>query len=194
MTAHKPSLPYLTPENADARARVVLEDALAQVGFIPNMYAAMVNSPGVLETYLKGYSLFRKESGFSSQEQEIIFLVISRESACHYCMAAHSMLAEKMSGVSAEDLRAVRAGAAPPGPRLGALANFVQVMVRSRGLPAREDVAAFLSAGFTERQVLEIILAIAVKTLSNYTNHFFQTPVDEMFTGHAWVPGTGTPG
>lgn len=192
MTGFKPSLPYLTPECGNDRARAVLKEAMEQVGFIPNMYAAMVNSPGVLETYLKGYALFRKESGFSSAEQEIIFLVISRENSCHYCMAAHSMLAEKMSGVNAADLQAVRAATAPADPRLGALANFVQIMVRSRGLPARDNVADFLKAGFSERQVLEIILAIAVKTLSNYTNHFFQTPVDDMFAGYAWEPGRGT--
>lgn len=188
MSGYTPTMPYLTPESGDARAREVLKTARAQVGFIPNMYAAMVNSPGLLETYLKGYALFRQESGFTPQEQEVVFLVISRENGCRYCMAAHSMLAEKKSGLDANDLRAIRAGRLPVTPRLSALAEFVQVMVRSRGLPERIDVEKFLAAGFTERQMLEVILAIAVKTLSNYTNHLFGTPVDDVFASHGWQP------
>lgn len=190
MTKFTASLPYMTLEGAEPRAREVLKAAKAQVGFIPNMYAAMVNSPGVLETYLKGYALFRGESGFSPAEQEVVFLVISRENNCHYCMAAHSMLADKKSGVSGEVLRAIREGRDPSDLRMAALARFVEVMVRSRGMPSRADVAAFLMAGFSERQILEIVLAIAVKTLSNYTNHLFSTPVDDMFGGYAWKRST----
>jgi alkylhydroperoxidase family enzyme len=59
-------------------------------------------------------------------------------------------------------------------------------MVRTRGLPTRSDVATFHAAGYSDKQILEVVLAIAVKTLSNFANHLFHTPVDPMFAGRAW--------
>jgi alkylhydroperoxidase family enzyme len=70
--------------------------------------------------------------------------------------------------------------------KLAALVAFVRVMVEKRGLPQRADVEAFLGAGYMERQILEIILAVAVKTISNYSNHLFHTPVDAAFASRAW--------
>jgi uncharacterized peroxidase-related enzyme len=180
------TLPFLTVDDAEPQARAVLEKARAQVGFIPNMYAGMVNSPGLLATYLDGYERFRKQSGFTPAEQEVVFLTISRGNGCDYCMAAHSMIAEKMSRVPAEVTEAIRNGQPIPDLRLAALATFTETLRETRGLPSKADVRAFLDAGYEERQVLEIILALAVKTLSNYANHLLHTPLDAMFAGHAW--------
>lgn len=179
----------LTPktlENADPEIRVVLEKAKAQVGFIPNMYARMVHSPGLLTTYLDGYALFRQQSGFTPVEQEVVFLTISRENGCEYCVGAHSFLADAMSKVPVAVTEAIREGAPIPDTKLAALSRFTQEMVVNRGLPRCTEVNAFLSAGYSERQILEIVLAIAVKTLSNYSNHLFHTPLDEVFAARAW--------
>lgn len=148
----------ITQETAEGRAAEVLDKAKKQVGFIPNMYTGMVNSPGLLETYLDGYTLFREESGFSSQEQEVVFLAISRENGCDYCVAAHSFIADAKSGLAAEVTDAIRDGRPIPDAKLASLAGFTAVMVRKRGLPAKADVQAFLDAGYTERHILEIIL------------------------------------
>lgn len=185
MTAeYRLDLPMHTLESTDDRRRALLEKAKEQVGFVPNMYAGMVNSPGVLETYLDGYARFRAQSGFTPAEQEVVFLVISRLNGCEYCMAAHSMLAEKKSGVPADALAAIRTGRPIPDARLAALATFTETMVRSRGLPSSADAEAFLAAGYSKQQILEIVLAIAVKTLSNYSNHLLHTEVDQVFAGH----------
>jgi uncharacterized peroxidase-related enzyme len=177
-----------TLENATPDARAVLEKAKAQVGFIPNMYASMVNSPGVLETYLHGYKAFREASGFTPAEQETVLLSISRVNGCAYCMAAHSMLAEKKSGLADAVTAALRDDQPIPDPKLAALSTFTRQMVEKRGLISKADGEAFLAAGYTERHMLEIVLAIAVKTLSNYSNHLFHTKLDDMFAGHAWNP------
>lgn len=187
MTAeYKLTLPAKTLENADPEAKAVLAKAKARVGFIPNMYAGMANSPGLLETYLDGYDRFRKSSGFTAAEQEVVFLTISRGNGCDYCMAAHSMLADKMSEVPPQVTEAIREGRPIPDAKLAALSAFTSTMLTSRGLPSKADVGGFLAAGYEERHVLEIILAIAVKTLSNYSNHLFHTPLDEMFASRAW--------
>jgi uncharacterized peroxidase-related enzyme len=181
LTLEKKSL-----DNAEPRAKAALEGVRMGLGFIPNMYANMANSPGMLETYGMGYKAFRGDGGFTPAEQEVVFLTISHENGCEYCVAAHSMVGEKMSGVPAADLKALRSGLPLPDAKLQALSVFTRIMVASRGKPARQDVQAFLAAGFSEKQVLEIILAIAVKTISNYSNHVFHTAVDPVFAAYRW--------
>jgi uncharacterized peroxidase-related enzyme len=182
----KLSLSAKTLENASPNAKAVLDKALSQVGFIPNMYTRMVNSPSLLDTYLHGYKLFREQSGFTPAEQEVVFLTISHENRCHYCMAAHSMLADKKSNVPTKVIQAIREGTPIPDPKLSILSNFTRKLITTRGNPSRQDVNTFLAGGFSEQQVLEIVLAIGVKTLSNYSNHLFNTPIDEKFSAYAW--------
>ena len=184
---YKSNLPIQTLDNTSSDAKVLLESAKAKLGFVPNMYGAMANSPGLLATYMKGYDHFRQESGFSPQEQEVVFLTISRANGCEYCVAAHSLVADQMTKVPLPVTDAIRSFSPIPDPKLAALSAFTDVMFDSRGTPPQADVSAFIGAGYNERHVLEIVLAIAVKTLSNYANHLFQTPVDAMFAGRAWV-------
>lgn len=186
LSEYKITLEPLTLENAEGNARAVLEKAKKQTGFIPNMYARMAHSPALLDTYLDGYAAFRSQSGFSPAEQEIIFLIISRENGCEYCVAAHSTIAGGPSGVPVDVIQSVRNGSTVQDTRLGALILFTRSMVKSRGLPTRSNVEQFLAAGFEERQILEIVLAISIKTLSNYTNHLFHTPLDAGFSKWAW--------
>jgi uncharacterized peroxidase-related enzyme len=183
---YKLTLAPKTIESAEPKAAELLEQAKKNLGMVPNMYAGMANSPGLLSTYLHGYQYFRQESGFTPQEQEVVLLTISRENGCHYCVAAHSVIADKMSKVPTEVTDAIRDGTDVPDKKLGVLHRFTQAMMQSRGFPEQADVEAFLAAGYNERQVLEIVLAIAVKTISNYSNHLFQTQVDQPFAARAW--------
>jgi len=178
------SLTAVALTSANAPQREILETAQKQVGFIPNMYANMANVPGILSTYLHGYALFRKDSGFTPTEQEVVFLAVSQVNGCKYCTAAHSMIADKVSGVPAPVLQAIRGGQAIPDDRLAALFALTQELVKNLGQPTPASVQTFLKAGFTETHLLNIVLAIAVKVLSNYTNHAFGTEVDERFAAY----------
>ena len=179
-----PTLALVDPLSAIAPQKEILDVAHKQVGFIPNMYRGMANAPAVLGTYLHGYGLFRRESGFSPAEQEVIFLAVSAVNGCRYCTAAHSMIADKKSGVPGPVLEAIRKGTPIPDVRLAALYEFTQSMVRTQGKPGDAAIAAFLAAGFAEVMVLYVILGISVKTLSNFSNHVFATPVDEVFAAY----------
>lgn len=174
-----------TEQDADPAVAAILAKAKAQVGFIPNMYAGMANVPGVLETYLSGYAAFRADAKFSKIEQEVIFLAISRANGCEYCVTVHSAVAD-MAKVPTEITDAIRDGKPLPDERLDALTRFTATMVESRGLPTADDLTAFLDAGFTETDVLQIVLAIGVKTLSNYSNHLLHTPIDDIFASRTW--------
>lgn len=185
-TKHLSELTMLDPETASVQEKEVLEHAQRATGGIPNMYAYMANSPGLLETYLDGYGRFREASGFTPAEQEVVFLTISRLNACEYCMAAHSTLASGPSHVERDVIEAIRNGSPVPDDKLQTLVEFVTSMFETRGRPEDADVESFLAAGFSERQMLEIVLALAVKTLSNYVNHLADTPVDRMFSRWEW--------
>ena len=187
ISEYKTTLPLKSINDAEPEAKVILEDAKKKLGFVPNMYKAMANSPGLLNTYIQGYGAFREKSGFSSIEQEVIFLAISQVNGCEYCMAAHSFLAEAASGVPSDVTAAIRDGKQVPEIQLSALSVFTRLMVTKRGLPSQSDVDTFLSSGYKEKDILEIIHAIAIKTISNYTNHIFHTDVDEVFSQHTWT-------
>lgn len=174
-------------QKAEPLARATLETAQQKLGMIPNMYAYMANAPSLLETYRIGYELFRQSSGFTPVEQEVIFLSISYENGCEYCMAAHSFLADVQSKVPGEVTEALRQGKEIKDARLRALSHFTRVLVQKRGRPHQTDLDLFRAAGYTDTHVLQIILAIGVKTLSNYTNHLCGTPVDDVFSRRAWT-------
>lgn len=173
-------------DTASPAASVILKNTKKELGMIPNMYSYMAIAPALLSTYSHGYRLFRKESGFSPAEQEVIFLTISYENQCDYCVAAHSMVADLFSKVPVEVTDAIRNGSPIPNQKFQALADFTAIMLNKRGLPSDDDVSGFLNAGYQQEQILYIVLAISIKTISNYSNHIFQTPVDAMFKTREW--------
>lgn len=184
---YKMSQPPMELSSAPEEIKTILTEQKNNFGFLPNMYATMANAPSLLKMYLNGYRLFREETTFSPVEQEVIFLTISRENGCDYCVGAHSMIADKMSGVPAHVTEAIRNHAPIDDPKLQVLHDFVAIMLNKRGAPSRSEVEGFLAAGYTEQQVLELIVAVAVKTLSNYSNHLFHTELDDVFADYRWV-------
>jgi uncharacterized peroxidase-related enzyme len=186
MTAeYKIGLEPVSDKAATGVAKEIMDTTKAGFGFVPNMYRTMANSAGVLSTYAHGYKEFRQHSGFTPAEQELVFLVISRENGCDYCTAAHSMVAENVSKLDAQSLAAVRENAHIADEKLRSLAAFTQHVFASRGMITQAQAAAFLAAGYEEKQIMEIVLAIAVKTLSNYSNHIFHSELDDVFAPYA---------
>lgn len=180
------TLEAIENDAATGRTKELFDEAKAQIGMVPNMYANMANLPEMYDTYTFGYQKFRESGVFSSQEQEVVFLTISKLNGCEYCMGAHSMIADKMSGVDAATLEAVRESNTIPDAKLAALADFTRIMVESAGNPSKEAVASFRAAGYEDRAMLAIILALSVKVISNFSNHLFATPLDDVFSGYSW--------
>jgi AhpD family alkylhydroperoxidase len=135
---------------------------------------------------MHGYKKFRESGGFSPVEQEVVFLTISAENQCTYCMGAHSLLADTVSKVPVEVTEAIRNNTEIPHEKLRALSEFTSIMVNKRGIPSEEDVQKFLKVGYSEQHLMSIILAISVKTISNYVNHVFDTELDNVFKAREW--------
>lgn len=176
----------VTIGGAPQGSKKTLEQAQESLGFVPNMYGVMANSPALMNAYAGAYKAFREESGFSAPEQEVVLLSVSYTNECNYCMAAHSMIAEKMSGVPEDVLTALREGKEIPDEKLRALSVFTKTMIEKRGWPSEEDVAAFFEAGYEQRHILDVITGIGVKIFSNYSNHVAGTEVDDAFSSFVW--------
>jgi AhpD family alkylhydroperoxidase len=177
---------FHTITTAPEASKPLLEASLKAYGRIPGLHAVMAESPELFEGYQLLHELFQKSS-LSVIERNVVWLTINVEHTCHYCVPAHTVIAQ-MQGVDDETIHALRDNTPLQDPRLEALRKFTLTMVRERGRVNDPAISAFLAAGFTKRNVLDIILGIAQKTMSNYTNHLANTPVDPMFTKHTWTP------
>lgn len=183
---YKMQLPLVEFDTAIELQKELLSITKKEFRMIPNMYKAMANTPILLKTYMDAYKGFRTQSNFSATEQEIIFLTISVENNCSYCMAAHSLIADLVSKVPPNITDAIRNGEEIPDTKLKSLYEFTSIMVNKRGNPSNEDVKSFLESGYNEKHILDIILEISIKTISNYTNHIFHTEVDPTFKIREW--------
>lgn len=171
-------------ETAPQESHALLDNSHKAFGRVPGLHAVMAEAPGLLEGYQRLHQLFL-DSSFNDDEVTVVWQTINVEHACHYCVPAHTGIAKSM-GVDDNITEALRNETPLPTDRLEALRDFTLAMVRGRGYVDDKEVAAFLNAGFTKRQILEVVLATAQKVMSNYTNHLAETPVDEPFKKFEW--------
>lgn len=168
----------------ESKAR--LDKSLKSYGFIPNLHAVMAESPALLEGYQSLAEIFGKTK-LSETERQIIAMTNNRLNGCTYCMAAHTTIMQGAK-VPEDVIAALREGTPIADPKLEALRVYAEKVNLSRGWPEDGDIEAFLAAGYTKENVLDVILGTAYKVLSNYTNHVAQTPVDTVFAKNAWAP------
>lgn len=178
-------LELITPQTANNEVKPLLEKVQKAYGFIPNTYGAMAHSPLAVAAYLEINGLIEKHSTLTPQEQQVVMLSVSVENSCEYCVAAHSAVAG-MVKTDPDVVKAIRNDTPLPDERLAALSSFARSLVKNRGWVPESEQEAFFSAGYTPAHVLEVVAINAMKTLSNYTNHLADTPLDEAFASQAW--------
>lgn len=169
-----------TTENAPEESKPLLNAAKDNFGFVPNLLGEFAESPAVLEGYLKLNEIIGK-TDFTPKEQQLAILAVSIENNCHYCSAVHSTILRNQLDVDDQIVDAVRNEEALADEKLNVLVKYVRKTVADRGFVDESDLQVFLNAGYTKRQALEVNLIIALKTISNYTNHLASTPLDEAF-------------
>jgi len=174
------------PATAPEKSRAILKGAQKNLGFVPNLYGVFAESPEILEAYNKVGDLFGASS-LSAAERNVVWLAINVEHECHYCVPAHSAIA-KQQGLDDATIENLRTAERLADAKLEALRSFTLKVVRQRARLSDADVEAFLNAGFSKRNILDVILGVAHKTLSNYTNHFADTAIDDAFAPLAWTP------
>ncbi|MEL6789489.1 MAG: carboxymuconolactone decarboxylase family protein [Pseudomonadota bacterium] len=171
-----------TTDNDERRATLATVEE--NYGFIPNLFAGLAEAPATV----RGYMALSKEVGqssFSPTERHVAWFAVNYFHNCHYCMPAHTAMA-KMEKIDDAVIEAARSGGGYNNKHLQILHDFVTEMTAHRGNIDEKRIDQFLDAGFTRQHVLEIVLIIAHKTISNYANHLLQTPVDDRFAAFAW--------
>ena len=173
-----------TLETVPAESKALAEASLKANGMLPNLHAVMAEAPGLFEGYQVLHKLFT-ESSFDAEQMTVVWQTINVEHECNYCVPAHTAIAGMM-GVDSAITEALRNQTAMPTDKLQVLHETTLAMVRSRGNLSQDEITKFFDAGYTQRQLLEIVLGMAQKVMSNYTNHLAETPVDAPFQSFAW--------
>lgn len=153
-------------------------------GLIPNVEGVMAQAPTLLTSYMVGWDQFNQNS-LSLKEKQVVYQAANFENNCEYCMPWHTLLAEQ-SGMSDDDVEALRNGSPLSDIKLEALRLFTRDLLRTRGSIEPYALSAFFDAGYGEQQALEVVLGLAVKTMSNYTNAIAQTPLDSVAKHKQW--------
>lgn len=183
MEFNMPTYTIHTSATAPAGSQPLIDAVKTKYGMLPNMLAGLAEAPNVLKGYLDISSNIA-DGTLSPAEQEIVQITTSRMNGCHYCVAAHSTIAD-MKKLPPDIIEALRNDTSIADAKLEALRVFAKAMVREQGWVKPSDLAAFLAAGYSKAQSLEVILSIAMKVISNYANHIMDTPVDQAFMKRA---------
>ena len=171
-------------DSAPEESKPLLESSVASFGMVPNLHAVMAEAPGLLEAYQSIHGLFQNSS-FNNEELTVVWQTINVEHECTYCVPAHTAIAHMME-VDPALSEALRNKEAMPNEKLQVLHDTTLALLRNRGHLSSEEVDKFVSVGYGQRQILEIVLGLAQKVMSNYTNHLADTPTDEPFEKFAW--------
>jgi uncharacterized peroxidase-related enzyme len=154
----------------------LLDAVNKQLGVIPNLMKVVGNSPAALEGYLSLSGALGKGT-LGAKTGERIALAVAELNACNYCLSAHSYLAANLAKLDAAEIEANRRGSSDDAKAAAAVLFATQV-VKARGHVVDADVAAVKAAGFSQGEIIEIVVHVALNTLTNYVNEVAQTEID----------------
>ena len=170
----------MTTINVPTRAEVnptsqaIFDQLKSGLGMVPNLYATFAHSDTALATYM---AFQNAKSSVSGKAREVVNLVVSQVNECQYCLAAHTMLG-KMNGFTDEQVLEIRHGQASFDTKFDALARLTKGIVQSRGHVDQALVEAFFAAGWTKENLVDAMVVIGDKTVSNYLHSTTKIPVD----------------
>jgi uncharacterized peroxidase-related enzyme len=163
-------------EDAPEASRALLEGVKKQLGSVPNLFRLVAQSPTSLEGYLALNGALGKGS-LPIATRERIALAVAQVNSCSYCLSAHSYIGKTFAHLDDAELAANRAGGSTD-PKADAAVRFAAKVARERGHVAESDLAALKLAGYSDAQAIEIVLHVALNTLTNYVNEAFKTDID----------------
>lgn len=180
-----------TETNAPEGSRATLAETKKGWGFIPKLHAILAESPVALKGYDTLFGLVG-QSTLTPAEQQVVYQTINVFHGCEYCAAGHTFLSRN-AGVPEDAIQALRNQTVIADARLQALRVFAETVAETRGFAGDDAVDAFIAAGFTRANVLEVVTIIATKVISNYTNHLTHTPLEDFMSDPAlrWIDPEG---
>ncbi|AYB31575.1 carboxymuconolactone decarboxylase family protein [Chryseolinea soli] len=167
---------FSVPTRAEVseKNQAIFDNLKKNLGFVPNLYAYFAKS----ETALADYLAFQnRKSTLRAKEREIVNLVTSQINGCLYCQSAHTVIG-KMNGFSDEQIIEIRKGGASFDSKLDALVKFTASVVQNHGRATEESKKAFFEAGYTEANMVDVVIVIGDKIISNYIHNLTQFEID----------------
>lgn len=165
----------LDETTAPDAARPLLAATRAHFGFVPSAVARLAASPALFTAFRSAVSAFDRTS-LDRVEREVIVLAYAREVGCDLCVAMHTAA---LAGLGRPELAgALSAGELAGDARLDALVRFTRSLAVTRGDVDAGTWEAFLAAGYTRAQALEVVLGIGAYTMSTFANRLTAAPVD----------------
>ena len=168
-TFNIPTRDIVSPAN-----QALFDNLKKGLGMVPNLYATLAHSETALGNYL---ALQNAQSSINGKAREVVNLVVSQVNGCDYCLAAHTVVGG-MVGFTPEQILEIRHGRASFNPKLDALARLVHGVASERGHADPALVDAFLAAGWTRGNLVDAIVVIGDKTVTNYLHATTKVPVD----------------
>lgn len=165
-----------TIDAAPAASQPMLEAVKKQLGIVPNLFRLVSTSPAALEGYL-GLSGALAKGTLPAPTRERIALAVAEINGCDYCLSAHSYLAKNLAKLDDAEIAANRGGASND-PKADAAVRFAAKVARERGHVAEDDLRAVKLAGYSDAQVIEMVLHVALNTWTNYINEVAKTDID----------------
>jgi uncharacterized peroxidase-related enzyme len=163
-------------ETSPAAARPLLQAVKKQLGVVPNLFRLVGNSPAALEGYL-GLNGALAKGALEAPTRERIALAVAEINGCDYCLSAHSYLGKNLAKLSDVEMAANRDGGSTD-PKADAAVRFAVKLVNARGHVSDADIKTVKDAGYSDAQVIEIVLHVALNTLTNYVNEVAKTEID----------------
>ncbi|WP_109434719.1 MULTISPECIES: carboxymuconolactone decarboxylase family protein [Aquimarina] len=163
-----------TRDEVSANNQAIFDNLNKGLGFVPNLYATYAHSDTALENYL---TFSNAKTSLSAKEKEVVNLAVSQVNDCIYCLSAHTAIG-KMNGFTDEQILELRAGGASFDTKLDALAKFAKNITENRGKADQDVVDNLLAAGYTKGNLIDTIVLVGDKTVSNYLHSTTKVPVD----------------
>ena len=163
-----------TEQTAPEASKPLIANSKAAFGMLPNLHAVMAEAPTLLEGYQVLHTLFQNTS-FNAEELTVVWQTINVEHHCHYCVPAHSAIAASMN-VDPAIVDALVNNTPLADKKLDTLRETTLAMTKNRGVISDEQIDAFFAVGYAQQQLLEIVVGLSQKVMSNYTNHLAKTP------------------
>jgi uncharacterized peroxidase-related enzyme len=163
-------------ETSPEAAQPLLQAVKKQLGIVPNLFRVVGNSPAALEGYL-GLNGALAKGSLEAPTRERIALAVAEVNGCDYCLSAHSYLGKNIGKLSDAEMAANRSGGSSD-PKAEAAVRFAVKLVEARGHVSDADIQAVKRAGYTDAQIVEIVLHVALNTLTNYVNVVAETEID----------------
>ncbi|OYU83688.1 MAG: alkylhydroperoxidase [Flavobacterium sp. BFFFF2] len=157
-----------------ANNQTIFDNLQKGLGMVPNLYAVMALSDTALGNYL---DFQNAKTSFSNKEKQAVNLVVSQVNECHYCQSAHTLLGT-MNGLTTEQTIEIRKGSASFDQKLDSLVKLAKEITTKKGFACTEAVDAFIEAGYTKGQVIELVFLVAEKTAMNYVHALTKVDID----------------